>query len=343
MRYILTIIAALLCTSGWAWKITGKVTDNSGETMPYATVVLEGEKRSTITDGNGLYTLDDVTTGKHTVKVTYIGFKTQTHVVDVKSDIVLNLKIAEESVSLDEYVVKQGGVPFSRNVMNQLQKNIKPLKKRIASYDCTTTGYLEKSIPLQTLKKKRTIRFGLLMVGWAKVFDVLMKYDNLKVRMSENVSFRKGKIKSTDPKILSITPKMTDDEIKAIRKKDWFLNDNTYDRFYDEVNDKIKSLKKKNSKYDVHYAGKYTEGKHTIYIIKYGHTQVDVVAGCWQIRRMRYQSGNRTIYFEFEELSPNVFMPISGHAEFNIDYDGYPKGTVKLSLGYNYKSITAIK
>lgn len=331
----------LLCTTSWAWRISGVVTDVNGETMPYATVMLEGERRSTVTDAMGRYLLDDVASGKHTLKVTFIGFKTLTHTLNVTADVVYNARISEESVTLDEYVVKQGGVPFSRNVMNQLEKNIKPLKKRIASYDCVTTGFLEKNIPLSELKKRRTIRFGLMMIGWGKVFDVLVKYDKISMRMSENVQFRKGKIKSSEPHIISLSPKMTDSEIKSITKKDWFLDDNTYDRFYDNVKDKIKSLKKKNSKYDVTYCGRYTEGKHTVYILKYGHTQVDVVAGCWQIRRMKYKSGSRTIYFEFEELSPNVFMPISGHAEFDIDYEGYPKGTVKMSLGYNYKSIKA--
>ncbi|MBQ0073696.1 MAG: carboxypeptidase-like regulatory domain-containing protein [Prevotella sp.] len=342
-RLLLIIFIEVLCISVYAQNLLGIVTNDKGTPMPYATVYIEALKQSAICDANGRYEFVALPKGKHTLRASFIGYHTATMVVDTETMTHADFKLSEEVVSLNEFIVLPKGMDFCQYVMSQLDKNRKPLKKRLASYDCRTTATMEKSIDLSELRKQRTIRFALWVAGWAKNFDTFVKYKDLRMTMAEDVHFNKGTITNSKLQIISTIPKLTASELKSIGKKDWFLDDNSYDRFYDEMHKKIKALQSKKSKYKLSFHGSYEEGGKTIYIMRYGHTQVDVVSGCWQIRRMRYKSNSRSIYFEFQELSPGVFLPVSGHAEYDINYTGYPKGTVKMSMSYKYRNIVKLK
>lgn len=339
-KIVLTILLAAFVHVAYCQSISGIIKDVKGTPMPYATVYIESLKQSAVSDAGGRYVLAGLPgNGRYTLKTSYIGCHTEQKEVVVNGNTTADFVLKEETITLDEFIVLPNGMDICKYVMLQLDKNIKPLKKRLSSYDCRTTARLEKDIDLSEMRRRRTIRFALMLAGWGKNFDTMVKYKKLSVTMAEDVHFKKGKITNSPLQIIAMNPQMTDKEVKSFCKKDWYLDDNSYDRFYDEVHKKVKSLKSKNSKYDVKFCGSYDEGGKTIYILRYGRTQVEVVSGCWQIRRMRYKSGSRSIYFEFSELAPGVFLPISGHADFNIDYNGFPHGTVKLSLSYKYKSV----
>lgn len=339
-RFLLIILTLSLHFMANAQRLTGKITNEKGEAMPYSTVYIEPLRQSAICDFMGNYEFNDIPAGNYTLRASYIGYQTLSKDVSVTAaGSVCDFNLKESVITLDEYFVLPNGMDFRKYVITKLDKSIKPLKKRLSHYECTTTATLEKHIDLSTLKKRRTIHFALSLLGWGKNFNTLVKYNDLKVTMQENVVFNKGKITSTPLKILSVTPQLSSSEAKSFCNKDWFLNDNSYDRFYDEVHKKIKMLNSKKNKRIITYHGSYEEGGKTIYILRYGNTQVDIVDGCWQIRRMRYKSKSRTINFEFRELSPGVYLPITGHAEYYINWEGYPKGTVKMSMTFRYRNV----
>lgn len=318
----------------------GVITTDKGEPMPFASLYIDDMKKGVIADSEGRYSVLQVPEGKHTVRVSYIGYETHNQEIDMQGrDIVANFKLKEETVSLEELVILPDGMDFPTYIMKQVEKNIKPLKKRVSSYDCTTTATLTKHINLSELKKRRTIRFALLMMSWAKIFDIMVKYPDFSVQMQENIQFRNGKMNNSKLKVLKTTPKLTDREMESVMKKDWFLNKNPYDEFYDIVQKKIKELKSKKSKYKLKYCGSYEENGKTILIVEYGRTHIEVVDGLWQIRRMRYKSGSRTISFEFHPLVPGVYLPTSGYAEYIIDYEGFPKGKVNMAMGLAYRNV----
>lgn len=339
VKILLSVLAVLISSTASAQILSGTVTDTLGNPMPFTTIYVESQKLGTTTDQHGHYELKGLRPGKFNVRVSYIGYHTLEREVVLDKRATFDCQLTEESIMLDEYIVLANGVDMAQYVLQKMEKSIKPLKSRISQYDCTVVGMLGKSIDLSTLKKQKTIRFALSLLGWAKVFDILVKYPDLEVSLAEDVTFRKGNIKSSDPRIVSIKPQMTDREVKSVVRKDWFLDANTYDMFYDHVKSRIKLIKKGEPKYTPHYIGSYTENNKSIHIIKFDNTQVEVVEGTWQIRRARYKSGTRTMYFEFHELLPDVFLPISAHAEYNLDYEGYPQGTVRMALSYNYRNL----
>lgn len=341
ITHTLALVALLLMLpiAALADTLTGTVRNAEGKGIPHASVYIERLKKGAMADAEGHYELTGLSAGRYELIVSYQGYKTLGYTVEVKGRTQKDLTMQEPVVALREVVVLPEGVDYATYIMNQLQKHIVPLKKRIAAYDCHVEATLMKNIDLHELPKKGAIRFGAALVGWKKVFDILMKYPYLSLTMSENVHYRKGSTKGDGLKLRSTSPTLTESERKAIMKKDWYLDANPYDVFYDEVEKKIKSLKSKKSKYKLSYKGSYQEGKHTIHILTYGHTRVEVVDGCWQIRRFDYKSSSRTIYFEFQEMAKGVFLPVGGHGRININYAKFPKGEVGLQYSYDYSSI----
>lgn len=340
-KHICLLILGIICLSqnAFADSLSGHIHNEDGDSLSYATVYIEQLKYGVMADINGNYRIDNIKPGKYDVIVSFLGYKSTQHGIEIDGNATLDIALKEETVTLDEFVVLPKGMDFGTYIMNQVQKNIKPLGKRIKGYDCLVNARLNKKIDLTEMPKRGLIRFAMMLMGYKKVWDIMVKYPELSLKVAEEVHFNKGKVKGEDLQLLGYSPEMTEKEIKAIKKKDWFLDANPYDRFYQEVDKKIDQLKSKKSKYHLNYLGSYEEGDKQIHILMYGHTRVEIVDGCWQIRRMQYKARTRTIYFEFHEMQPGVYLPISGHAQFNLDYAKYPKGEIGLAFSYDYKSV----
>lgn len=85
--------------------ITGKVTNEKGEPIPGATVMVLGTKNGTLTNSSGVFTLR---TGNQdvTLMVTAIGFKRQA--IKVKNDNALQIVLEQEATKLDDVVISTG-------------------------------------------------------------------------------------------------------------------------------------------------------------------------------------------------------------------------------------------
>ena len=82
-------------------KISGKVSDRTGEPLPGVTVIIKGTSTGTITDIDGNYHISDVPTAS-TLIFSFIGM--QNKEVLVGNQLTINVTLEEESVSLDEIV-----------------------------------------------------------------------------------------------------------------------------------------------------------------------------------------------------------------------------------------------
>ena len=80
---LLPAIAAPRLAHAQNGSISGKVTDEHGTAIGGAEIVLDQNARSTLTAATGVYTLDGVAAGSHTVRVRIIGYRTQTATVSV--------------------------------------------------------------------------------------------------------------------------------------------------------------------------------------------------------------------------------------------------------------------
>ncbi|WP_430408763.1 TonB-dependent receptor domain-containing protein [Kordia sp.] len=90
--------------------ISGKVTDEQSEPLPYATIVIENENKEIllggITEDNGKFKIKDIPLGKLTVKISYTGYKGFSKEVTLTATS-RSVDLGTITLALDENVLKE--------------------------------------------------------------------------------------------------------------------------------------------------------------------------------------------------------------------------------------------
>lgn len=108
-------------------KVNGTITDEEGEPIIGATVLVEGESAGTITDVNGKFALTVPNYSK--IKISYIGFESK--LVSVNNQNILNISLSKSSNVLDEMVVIGFGTQKKVNLTGSVASvNTKQLESR---------------------------------------------------------------------------------------------------------------------------------------------------------------------------------------------------------------------
>ncbi len=102
-RMVLLVAMLLLSPHAFAQvkKISGTVTDSSGEPLIGASVFVVGTNKGASTDMDGRYTIEAKSNDK--MRFSYIGYKTKT--VKIENRMVINITLEEDNTVLDEVVV----------------------------------------------------------------------------------------------------------------------------------------------------------------------------------------------------------------------------------------------
>mgnify|MGYP000226976723 CR=1 FL=1 len=104
MRTILKIFLLFFCVSSYAQTtIKGTVTDDSGQPLPGANIIIVGTSTGTMTDFDGKYTLNTSQLPPFTIQVSSVGFETQTKEATSNNQ-VIDFALKEGS-ELDEIVI----------------------------------------------------------------------------------------------------------------------------------------------------------------------------------------------------------------------------------------------
>ena len=87
------------------FTVRGRVTD-AREDRPLvgATVTLATLDRGTSTDSTGTYALS-LPPGSYTVRYDFVGYESETRVVDLQADRTVNVRLSQATVSLDEVLI----------------------------------------------------------------------------------------------------------------------------------------------------------------------------------------------------------------------------------------------
>ncbi|HQU60684.1 MAG TPA: carboxypeptidase-like regulatory domain-containing protein, partial [Saprospiraceae bacterium] len=110
---LFTSLVLFLSMSAWAQRtVTGKVIDEDGETLIGVNVLEVGTSNGTITDIDGMYSLE-VKEGAR-LQFSLIGYSSQTVEVGAQSTIDITL---EEGVQLDEVVVTALGIERDKKAL----------------------------------------------------------------------------------------------------------------------------------------------------------------------------------------------------------------------------------
>lgn len=110
MKTTLLILASILACGNLLARetprqVSGCVTDEKGETLPYANIMLKNTTHGTATDLDGNYQLDIQLPGEYIILVKYAGFAPAEQRVWLKSDTVINFSLKEDALNLNEITV----------------------------------------------------------------------------------------------------------------------------------------------------------------------------------------------------------------------------------------------
>jgi len=101
MKYLVAYFCLILFSGSMlAQRVTGKITNQQGEALPYATVYVLGTQQGTASNEDGYYQLD-LKRGTYEVRFQYLGYSPQTQRVSIATgNKVLDIQLADEPVDL---------------------------------------------------------------------------------------------------------------------------------------------------------------------------------------------------------------------------------------------------
>ena len=86
--------------------LTGTITDEHGQTLPGATVVMVQNKSGKVSDANGSFQFEEVCPGSVSLEVKFLGYVTRQIKVDTKKAETLMIRLQQEEKMLSEIVVE---------------------------------------------------------------------------------------------------------------------------------------------------------------------------------------------------------------------------------------------
>lgn len=170
--------------------VSGKVLDaNSGDPIPFASVIFKGTSIGVTTDFDGNYTLK-TSARPDSLQASYIGYKSKTKVIKKGVAQVINFQLEELSTSLSEVIITAGENP-AFEILKRVDENRKAHdKRRLTAYEYETYTKIEIDIDNMSDKfRKRKIVQKITQV--LDSVDVIAGEDGkpiLPLFISENVS-----------------------------------------------------------------------------------------------------------------------------------------------------------
>jgi TonB-linked SusC/RagA family outer membrane protein len=107
IKYVFLLFFVISAASAFAQTnvISGKVYDETNQTLPGAVVTIKGTQKSTGTDANGSFRLTGVASGTVTVEFSFVGYTTIDKVVSVSGNVTVNASLKPTTNDLNEVVV----------------------------------------------------------------------------------------------------------------------------------------------------------------------------------------------------------------------------------------------
>src|SRR4051794_37256469 len=124
MRTLLLLCSLFAASVAFAQSrtITGKVTNNKGEPVPFATVTVKGTTNSVAATETGLFTIKAAT--GQTLVVTATNYTSQEMVLDAGNDVTITLPLQE--TSLNEVVVTAAGIRRAEKALGYAISKVDP-------------------------------------------------------------------------------------------------------------------------------------------------------------------------------------------------------------------------
>ncbi len=106
--------------------IQGTVSDQDGNALPGANVVVEGTSLGGSTDGNGTYSITDVPAGSYNVTASFIGYETESQSVEVGAEATqADFTLSSSALAGEEVIVTALGIKKEKKALTYAAQDIK--------------------------------------------------------------------------------------------------------------------------------------------------------------------------------------------------------------------------
>lgn len=115
------------------YQLSGKISDNTGEVIPFTSVLVRNSNISVSANADGLYKLN---LAKGTVVLIYkaIGFKTAEQTIEVNKDMVVDIILDSESYTLNDVIITPNAEDPAYGIMRKAIKNRKKHLNEVTAY-----------------------------------------------------------------------------------------------------------------------------------------------------------------------------------------------------------------
>ncbi|OYX28802.1 MAG: TonB-dependent receptor [Flavobacteriales bacterium 32-35-8] len=154
MRLFLNALLLLAITNLYSQNsIKGSVTDaNTNQSLAFVNIYITDLEKGTTSNENGLFQIDNIPSGKHTMQVSIIGYETQSINIIVPNSNDYSIRLTPSAIEMEDIIIS---TPFhklqSENVMKVEQESVKNLRAsgavnladgitNIAGVESVTTG-----------------------------------------------------------------------------------------------------------------------------------------------------------------------------------------------------------
>ncbi len=132
------LLLSLCCCIGLAAnaQIAGKISDEKGEPLPFASIYVKGTSTGTTSNVNGDYRLE-LKPGEYELVFQYVGYKQKIEAVRVGNKAIqLNAVLQEQTVELGEIVVKADAEDPAYAVIRKAMEKRKYYRDQVEKYAC---------------------------------------------------------------------------------------------------------------------------------------------------------------------------------------------------------------
>ena len=121
-RSIFCLLFSLFSIISFAGKISGRITDDKGLPLAYASISIKGTSKGTNANSSGQYSIN-LSPGKYTLVCEYVGYKRDEKIITVTGeDQVINFTLTIQQLTLSEVIVKKGEDPAYEIIRQAIKK-----------------------------------------------------------------------------------------------------------------------------------------------------------------------------------------------------------------------------
>ena len=151
-RLIVLLLIARVSFSAQAGRISGTVSDDKGDRLAYASILVKGSTRGVTANNEGKFFID-LAPGAYTLVCQYVGYTRQEKKITVSQDnLTVDFTLSLQQLSMADVVVRPGGEDPAYDIIRHAIKKRKDYEAPLDSFTCE--AYIKTLIKTRSIPKK---------------------------------------------------------------------------------------------------------------------------------------------------------------------------------------------